>query len=214
MKLYLWVTVALVAGSAAGILGLYVITGVVRQTDMAAGMFSRMEAWDHTSPLARWLPVGLVAPLAVVAPLVFWAARRDSVRDRQSAARRCPAVAAVSACWLVLFTGSCFLPAYSHPGWDIYYGLGCLAGGWIAPAWWANPLALVGWARLLRGRDTGAAVISTAAAGLALTTLAWFALVQPSDVLLEGYFVWQAGFMVLAAGCWLVRWLSRPTRCN
>lgn len=71
MSLLLRVVVALTAGAAAGVLGFYAIRAAVEQTVQGQIDVARFD---------QWLLIGLVVPLAVVAPLVFLATRRQPQR--------------------------------------------------------------------------------------------------------------------------------------
>jgi hypothetical protein len=69
MSLLLRVIVSLAAGAVAGMLGFYAIRAAVLQTVQGQIDVDRFD---------QWLLTGLIAPLVVVAPLVFLAVRRRS----------------------------------------------------------------------------------------------------------------------------------------
>ena len=99
--------------------------------------------------------------------------------------------------WIVsLYLASCALPAFGDP---IHprHGIDCLLSiPWVLviPAWWANPLFLVGCC-LLAGRQPRAARFC---GGLAVMLAASFPLsLHDPDNVHVGYFVWLASLALL-----------------
>ena len=90
----------------------------------------------------------------------------------------------------ILFVASCFLPAIHVPDWGVLYGGGCLIF-MMLPAWWANPILLLGF--------IGAACkCSTELIGigvLAFAVAASFLFYHDSTMTLQiGYWVWLSSF--------------------
>jgi hypothetical protein len=100
---------------------------------------------------------------------------------------------------LGLGIASCLLPALQLPGGRILHGFSLLFAGWRRPfsvAWSANLVLSVGLLCLAARRYRMAALVGAAAALLGLTTAA---LAGPLH-LLSGYYLWQAGLILLALG--------------